>query len=64
MLELRRQQVISKKSLSDYQSLLDQEKLLGITSWKDEGKEPTKHSEPVFNLKGAAQASQPLSDSA
>ena len=47
----------SKKGLSDYQEILDHEKILGIKSWKDntgETEEDIENNRPIFDLKGSS----------
>lgn len=54
----------SKKGLSDYQEILDHEKILGIKSWKDENgdhsqtAEELENNKPVFDLKGSSASLQ------
>ncbi len=54
---MRRKELAAlKTSLADYNAVLEQEKLLGLKSYKDIQSEDANKEEkkPVFNLKGAA----------
>jgi hypothetical protein len=56
--EKSKRQAETKYALTQYQLLLEQEKLLKVPSYKDAGaKETVSTSSPVFNLKGAASQS-------
>jgi hypothetical protein len=55
-IEIKKRQYISKKGLTEFNELLENEKLLGLISWKDKKVEKPKET-PVFNLKGSISSS-------
>lgn len=56
--EIKRKEIKQKLALNDYQRLLDEEKMLGIVSYRDKKRSASatkggSGAQPAFNLKGA-----------
>lgn len=53
----KKEQEVAKKALSDFNTLLEHEKMLGVVSYRDRIAQKTEEKverKPLFNLKGSA----------